>query len=71
MKVTFMEEIEVKHAWRECMYCSNCNSGTYRIHEQIMPYTDEPWWVECTECGYESRPSMTREGAIARWKQSC
>ena len=71
MKVTFIEEIEARHAWRECMYCSKCDNGTYRIHHQTMPYVDEPWWVECASCGHEGKPSVTREGAINRWKTEC
>ena len=69
MKITFMEEIEAHHAWRECMYCKKCDNGTYRIHHQITPYAEEPWWIECPNCGYESKPSAIRSGAIARWKR--
>lgn len=64
-----MEEIEAKHAWRESMYCPKCDCGNYCIHEQLMPGTDEPWWVDCPNCGYEGRHSATRSGAINRWRR--
>lgn len=69
MKVTFMEEIEAKHAWRECMYCPKCDSGTYRIHHQLKPETSDCWWIACPECGHESSPAPTREFAIKRWQR--
>ena len=69
MKVTFMEEIEAKHAWRESMYCPQCDCGNYRIHEQLTPGTDEPWWIDCPNCGYEGGHSATRSGAISRWQR--
>ena len=53
MKVTFMEEIEAKHAWRESMYCPKCDCGNYRIHEQLQPEVKDPWWIDCPNCGYE------------------
>ena len=68
MKITFMEEIEVHHAWRECMYCKKCDNGTYRIHHQITPYTEEPWWLECENCGNESIHAPSKQIAIRSWK---
>ena len=70
MKVTFMEEIEARRAWRECMYCSKCNEGRYKIHHQLQPETSNAWWVECETCGFESPSAPTREIAITKWKQA-
>ena len=70
MKVTFMEEIEARHAWFANMYCPQCNEGRYKIHHQLKPEVSNAWWLECENCGFESYPSPTREIAIARWKQA-
>ena len=70
MKVTFMEEIEARKAWFGNMYCPQCNEGIYRIHHQLKPETSSAWWIECSNCGFESYPSPSREIAIARWKQA-
>lgn len=70
MKVTFIEEIESRHAWFANMYCPQCNEGIYNIHHQTKPESPNPWWVECPNCGFESYPSPSREVAIARWKQA-
>ena len=70
MKITFVEEIEARKAWRECMACPQCNELKYDIHHQLQP--DNPasgWWLACPNCGFESPASPTREIAIARWKQ--
>ncbi len=69
MKVTFMEEIEAKHAWRESMYCPKCDCGSYRIHEQLQPEVKDPWWIDCPNCGYESEHTYTRQGAIYNWQR--
>ena len=70
MKVIFMEEIEARKAWFGNMYCPQCNEGIYRIHHQLKPETSSAWWIECSNCGFESYPSPSREIAIARWKQA-
>ena len=46
MKVTFVEEIEARKAWRECMACPQCNELKYNIHHQLQPYEAQGWWVE-------------------------
>ena len=70
MKVTFIEEIEARRAWRANMYCPQCDEGTYKIHHQLKPESSHAWWLECCNCGFESYPSPSREIAIARWKQA-
>jgi len=67
MKVTFVEEIEARHAWREKMYCSRCTSGKYNIHHQLQPEIGNCWWLECAECKYESKSAPTRALAIKQW----
>ena len=67
MKVTFIEELESKHAWRASMYCPQCDEGKYTIHHQFQPWPDE-WWISCDNCGYELDHSPTRETTIMRWK---
>ena len=68
MKVTFMEEIEVRKAWREPMCCPVCGDFKYNVHHQLKPETSECWWIECPNCGHESQPAPARDIAIARWK---
>lgn len=69
MKITYMEKIENHNAWSRKMYCPNCGAHEYTIVEQIEPITDTPWHVRCPQCGFEGYESITREIAIARWKQ--
>lgn len=67
MKVTFMEEIETHHAWREKMYCYQCDCGKYNIHHQLEPEIGNCWWIECVNCGHESIHAPTRAMAIEFW----
>ena len=69
MKVTYLERIEYKLAWRRDMYCPKCGDHEYAVVEQLEPSTDTPWTVRCPMCEYETYASPTREVAIARWKQ--
>ena len=70
MKVTYMEEIEARHAWFANMYCPQCDEGTYKIHHQLKPEVAEAWWLECCNCGFESTPAPSREIAIMRWRNA-
>ena len=70
MKIIFMEEIEDKHAWRECMFCRRCDSYHYKIHHQTEPETDKGWWLECCNCGRVTAPAPDRKTAIQRWKNN-
>lgn len=69
MKITFVEEIEARKAWRNSMCCPQCNEYKYKIHHQLKPETSLAWWLECDNCNYESEPMLTRGLAIERWKQ--
>ena len=69
MKVTFMEEIEVRKAWFKSMNCPECGEIKYNVHHQLKPEEIDCWWVACPTCCFEGPPSPTREIAIARWKQ--
>ena len=69
MKVTYLEQIEYKLAWRRDMYCPNCGDHEYAVVEQLEPNTDTPWTVRCPMCEYETKAFPTRETAIAYWKQ--
>lgn len=71
MKVTFVEEIEAHKAWRKSMACPCCGEPKYNIHHQLQPEEIDCWWVACPECEHEGPPSLTKEIAIARWKQKC
>ena len=68
MKATFIEEIEKKYAWRAKMYCPRCDYSAYLVHNQLQPYTKQPWWISCPYCNYESAATSTREEAIERWR---
>lgn len=69
MKVTYLERVETRLAWRRDMYCANCGDHEYEVVEQLEPPTDSPWTVRCPMCGHEIAASPLREVAIARWKQ--
>lgn len=69
MKVTYMERIENRTAFSRKMYCSACGSHEYEVVEQLEPYTPTPWRIRCPQCGVEGYESLTRDIAVARWKQ--
>lgn len=71
MKITFVEEIEARRAWRDCMGCMQCGELKYDIHHQLKPEEPDNWWIQCPNCGHESFHSPSREIAILRWKQEC
>lgn len=66
MKVTFVEEIEHKCAWRECMFCRRCDSYRFIVHHQTEP--TEEWWLECFNCGRKTEPASDYKTAKERWK---
>ena len=68
MKITFEEEIESHKAWFESMYCCKCGEGIYKIHHQLDPFTPNPWWIECSNCGHESIHAPSKQIAIRSWK---
>lgn len=68
MKVTFMEEIEAKKAWRPGMCCRCCGSFLYEIHHQYEPKDEECWWIKCSDCGRLSPEVPTRELALSAWR---
>ena len=68
MKVTYLERIENRTAFSRRMFCARCGSHEYEIIEQLEPFTDKAWRVQCPQCGYELDPSPTRGLAIYRWK---
>ena len=65
MKVTFVEELENKNAWRECMFCKRCDSYKHIVHHQLQP--TEEWWFECWNCERETAPAPTYKEAKERW----
>ena len=69
MKITFIEEIESRHAWLGNMYCPKCICGKYKIHHQLKPQTENSWWVECDECEHEGPAAPSRELAIKGWQE--
>lgn len=66
MKVTAQEELESYKAMRHKECCANCGGAFYTIHHQIFPR--EIWWVACDECGYESDEELTKNLALAQWR---
>lgn len=66
MKITFIEEIEQKNAWRDCMFCRRCDSYKYILHHQTAP--TEEWWYECWNCGRTTAPASDKQTAKKRWK---
>lgn len=71
MKVTYVEEIEAKRAWRSCMGCAQCGELKFDIHHQVQPEILESWWVECPNCGHEGCHTLSRDAAITWWKGEC
>ena len=70
MKVTFLEEIESKHAWRDVSYCAKCNNGIYEVHHQLEPETSDCWWVMCPNCKREMPHMPTRAMALKYWRDA-
>ena len=72
MKITFMEEIEVKRALFDTRFgCSHCGEMKYNIHHQLSPATTNCWWVQCPNCEHESPHAVDRANALMRWKEEC
>ena len=71
MKITFIEEIEARRAWRDCMGCMKCGELKFDIHHQIQPKVGDCWWVQCPNCGHESTHAPSRNTAIVWWKKEC
>ncbi len=70
MKITFMEEIEARRAWRECMACPRCDELKFNIHHQTSPQTYNDWWVSCPNCDFTADAAPTRKLALQNWKNT-
>ena len=68
MKVTYVERSENRTAFSRKMYCPKCGGHEYDIVEQLEPVVPNPWYIRCSQCGYEGYSMPTRDMAITQWK---
>lgn len=68
MKITYLERYTVLSPLYRPNYCP-CGNHSPRLVEQLQPYTEYKWRVECPECGRET--SMYKTATIAKnaWKE--
>lgn len=66
MKVTYVEEHTPLSPLNRSHYCA-CGNHSPRLVEQIEPYTQTRWRVECPDCGRETAMYMTPGGAKMAW----
>lgn len=66
MKVTYVEEHTPLSPLNRSHYCA-CGNHSPRLVEQIEPYTQTRWRVECPDCGRETAMYMTTVAAKMAW----
>ena len=69
MKVEHIYEVKHKNAFSRKMYCPFCGAHEYEIVEQLKPFTERPWFINCPQCGGCSPDSPAKDIAIMRWKE--
>ena len=69
MKVTYVEEHTSLSPLNRSHYCA-CGNHSPRLVEQIEPYTQTKWRVECPDCGRETAMYMTAGAAKMAWDEN-
>lgn len=67
MKVTYIEKVEDKIAFRPQYFCT-CGAHGYQIVEQLQPQTEYRWSARCSDCGRETPQYLLRKTAKLAWR---
>jgi len=68
MKITYLERYTILSPLIRSHYCA-CGNHSPRLVEQLEPYTEYKWRVECPECGRETPMYLLAKSAKKAWSE--